>query len=126
MDFGNYVNSAIKAGATELCQEVLLSLGVSYTYLGYLTQSSSQLKDIVLSRIPMANEESINGNAVFIDAVDMEAQGCPRRMFAAYGNLGEPIFPGRLASRRAWEVSTTTEVPCRLAIFGCGWVSSGF
>ena len=88
LDFGGYIQQVIDSGASDLCVEVLLSLGVSYTYVGYMTSSSSQVKDVVMSRLAIAGEESINGNAVFVEALDMKAQGCPQRMFAAYGNLG--------------------------------------
>lgn len=94
LDFGGYIQDVIDNGATEVCVEALLSLGVSYTYLGYLTRSSSQVKDIAMSRVAIASMESINGNAVFVEALDMEEQGCPRRMFAAYGSIGLHDIPG--------------------------------
>ena len=94
LDFGSYYHDAAEAGATDLCLDVLLSLGVSYTYLAYATETSSQLKDTIQSRFFIASQEAIMGNAVFIEAADMKDQGCPRKQFASYGTLGEQDIPG--------------------------------
>ncbi len=94
LNLESYVKDAIDAGATPLCVDALLSLGVSYTYISYLTNSSSQLKDIILSRVLIAIDESDRGNAVFVDAIEMQNQGCPKKQFVAYGSLGEDDIPG--------------------------------
>lgn len=93
-DFGAYVTAAWKNQVSPTCWDALLSLGISYTYLGYAVASSSQLKDVVLSRVLIAMDESVSGNAVFISAADMHAQGCMRKLFASYGRLGELDIPG--------------------------------
>ena len=94
LNFGSFVDDAIDAGATSLCIDALLSLGVSYTYASHLTTSSSQLKDIIKSRVLIAIDESIRGNAEFIAAAEMQNQGCPRKQFVSYGWLGEKDIPG--------------------------------
>lgn len=94
LDFGAYLDSARSKGVSDLCWDALLSLGVSYTYTGYVTTSSSQLKDVIASRFLIAAEESINGKAAFVSAAKMQSQGCPRKLFVAYGNLGEQDIPG--------------------------------
>ncbi|MCC6486291.1 MAG: type II secretion system protein [Candidatus Hydrogenedentes bacterium] len=94
LDFGSYVDDAIDAGATSLCIDALLSLGVSYTYISHVTTSSSQLKDIIQSRYLIAIDETIRGNAEYVEAAEMQNQGCPRKQFVAYGWLGERDIPG--------------------------------
>lgn len=94
LDFGAFLRAAQRRDVSDLCWEALLSLGVSYTYTGYITSSSSQLRDVFISRVLIAVDESASGNAVFVSAADMEAQGCPRKLFAAYGSLGETDIPG--------------------------------
>lgn len=94
LDFGAFLSTALRNNVSATCGDALLSLGVSYTYTGYAATTSSQLKDIFMSRILISMDESINGNAVFISAASMLAQGCPRKLFAAYGALGEGDIPG--------------------------------
>lgn len=94
LNLGSYVTDAIDAGASNLCVDALLSLGVSYTYISYLTTSSSQIKDIIQSRFLIAIDESDRGNAEFVSAAEMKNQGCPRKAFAAYGSLGQVDIPG--------------------------------
>lgn len=94
LDFGQYVRDALRDDVSDTCWEALLSLGISYTYTGYITGTSSQLRDVFASRILIAFDESTRGNAVFKTAADMHAEGCPRKLFAAYGNLGEVNIPG--------------------------------
>lgn len=93
LNFGSYVHDAIDSGATDLCVDALLSLGVSYTYISYLTRSSSQIKDVIRSRILIAIDESDRGNAEFVLAAEMQNQGCPRKVFVSYGWLGEKDIP---------------------------------
>lgn len=100
-DFDNDLNKAVRdayvAGASEECLEVLLSLSISYAYVGYAVASSSQLKDVIYSKVNLAREEQIDGNEVYISASEMEDQGCQRRGFSAYGDLGMtdiPAVPG--------------------------------
>jgi prepilin-type processing-associated H-X9-DG protein len=94
LNLGSYIKDAIDEGASSLCVDALLSLGVSYTYLSYLTTSSSQIKDIIHSRILIAIDESDRGNAEFVTAAEMKNQGCPRKQFVAYGWLGTKDIPG--------------------------------
>lgn len=94
LDFGQYLADARRNHVSDLCWDALLSLGISYTYTGYITSSTSQLEDVFISRYLIAADESVRGNAVFANAADMQAQGCPRRGFASYGSLGENDIPG--------------------------------
>lgn len=93
-DFGQYLRDALRNRVSDTCWDALLSLGISYTYTGYATSSSSQLRDVFSSRILIAIDESTSGNATFKSAAEMLAEGCPRKLFAAYGALGENDIPG--------------------------------
>ncbi|MBI2423196.1 MAG: type II secretion system protein [Candidatus Hydrogenedentes bacterium] len=96
-DLNKAVRDAFEAGASPDCLEVLLSLTISYAYIGYAVKTSSQLKDVVMSKINLAFEEQTDGNVQLIGAAEMEEQGCQRRSFAAYGALGTydiPAIPG--------------------------------
>lgn len=93
LNLGTYIQDAMDAGATDLCVDALLSLGVSYTYLSYMTLTSAQIKDIIRSRILIAIDESDRGNAEFVLAAEMQNQGCPRKVFVSYGWLGEKDIP---------------------------------
>ncbi len=94
LDLNKAVRDAVASGASRECVEVLLSLSISYAYFGYFVTSSSQLKDIILSRMLIAREEGIDGNEEIIRAAEMLAQGCPRNEFIAYGRLGLDDIPG--------------------------------
>jgi len=94
LDFDQYLQDALQNQVSDTCWDALLSLGISYTYTGYATRSSSQLRDVFTSRILIAVNESTSGNASFKSAAEMQAEGCPRKLFAAYGSIGERDIPG--------------------------------
>ncbi len=92
-DMGTFIEEAVAQGASQRCLDCLLSLPVSYAYTGYAVDSSSWLKNYINSRFEVALDEQTAGNAEVVTAAELQSEGCPRKQFVAYGELGYNDIP---------------------------------
>lgn len=87
-DLGDYANDAIANGASQRCLDCIFSLPVSYAYTAYAVNSSSWLKNLIFSRFKIAIQNQVAGNYEVVTAAQLESEGCFRKEFKAYGDLG--------------------------------------
>ncbi len=88
-----WVSDAVALGASQRCLDCILSLPVSYAYTAYAVNSSSWLKNLIFSRFKVAMQNQVAGNYETVAAAQLQAEGCPRRAFTAYGDLGHKDIP---------------------------------
>jgi prepilin-type N-terminal cleavage/methylation domain-containing protein/prepilin-type processing-associated H-X9-DG protein len=78
-DFPNIVNRAKEINLVP-CVDVLLSIPISYLYIGFAIDSSSQLKSLIQSKYDWGSYELVEeGNVETLTNIIMKEAGCPRR-----------------------------------------------
>ena len=92
-DYPAQVERAASLGAPGLlCMEVLLSVPISYIYIGYATTSSSELHDVIFGRFYWAAYLAADGKVYAeIEGDDIAAGGCSTRLGSqAVPDVGRP------------------------------------
>jgi prepilin-type processing-associated H-X9-DG protein len=98
-DFGAQVANLKNQGADSTCYDAILSIPISYAYLPWAVNSSSQLVDVLFYMGNFAITSQLSGGRVRITAADMAAlHHCPAFTGNGYTLNGESLGQADLSN----------------------------